>query len=107
MILSYAKTGFLPYQVEITLHIKQPVSDQLLTMLSGQGINARKLIQVENGEQYLLFSQTAAIRFSEIVFTKEKAQQMPLWKDKIAFDEAEQSFKGKGSWENYEVIKTF
>lgn len=107
MILAYGNNSLRPFQVDITLHIKQPVSDQLLSMLSGQGINPQKLIKEEDGVQYLLFSQTAVIRFEEMAFTKEKAQQMPLWKDKIAYDEAEQLFKGKGSYEDYEIIKTF
>jgi hypothetical protein len=45
--------------------------------------------------------------FLGIDTTREKAMQMPSWKDKLTYDPAGGEIIGKGIYKEYEVTKTF
>ncbi len=85
MLLLYTRQLHLPLLMEITLTLPPQGGDT----------------QTEQG------AQTVAIQFGTIATTREKALLMPLWKDKINYDDASKTFIGKGSCAGYEVITTF
>jgi hypothetical protein len=107
IVLEYSHKDYLPKLMQMEIHMQQPLSDDLLTALKNDNIDDTKLIQIIGGEKYLVRTQKVSVVFSEINNTKQKAMQMPLWKDILDFRETEQEFTAKGVYEGYEVTKMF
>ena len=105
--LEYSHKDYLPKLMQMDIHMQQPLSDDLLDALKNDNIDDTKLIQIIGGEKYLVRTQKVSVVFSEINNTKQKAMQMPLWKDILDFRETEQEFTAKGVYEGYEVTKMF
>jgi hypothetical protein len=85
MLLLYTRQMHLPLLMEITIILPQQNAESTTNMLA----------------------QTVSIRFGAIGMTREQTVQMPLWKDKIVYDDSSGTFRGTGSCDGYEVIKTF
>jgi hypothetical protein len=85
MFLQYTRQMHLPLLMEITIFLPQQNAGSTTDMLT----------------------QTVSIRFGTIGMTKEQAVQMPLWKEKIAYDDSTGTFTGIGPYDGYELIKTF
>jgi hypothetical protein len=85
MLLKYTRQMHLPLLMEITIILPQQGAASTTDMVT----------------------ETVSIRFGTIGMTREQTVQMPLWKEKIVYDDGSGTFRGTGSYEGYEVIKTF
>jgi len=105
--LDYTASDHLPNAMEIEMHMQQPADEDMISQIKAQGVDDSKLIQLINGAKYLVRMQKLQMVFGAIDFSKEKAAQMPLWKEVITFNPAEQQYTGKAALTGYEVTKTF
>jgi len=105
--LLFTEKEHLPQQIEIEMRMQQPANDEMIAQIKNQGVDERKLIQLINGQQYLVRMQKMSVAFEHIDHSKEKVMQMPLWKDILDFNTAEQTYTGKAAYAEYEVTKTF
>jgi hypothetical protein len=81
MMLVYTRESHLPVQMQVTMRLRPQGTEQV--------------------------KQTAAVDFGTIETTKQKAAEMPSWKDRLTYDPVSNIYKGKGPCSGYEVIKTF
>lgn len=107
MIVRYNRQSHLPVLMELDMHVRQDETEQLLDMLKDQGFDVVKMEQEKDGKKSLTMTQIASVLFGAIEMTKEKAIQMPLWKERIDYDDQLKNYSGKGRCEGYEIVKTF
>lgn len=107
MKVLFSAHSFLPYAIEMSIEVWQPASEQFLAILNNQAGLSENLVMVKDGIKYIKMTQTVALNFTQMDLSGEKALQMPSWKSCLGFNQAEQSFRGKDKYENYEVIQTF
>ena len=107
MLMEYTKQGHLPLLMRIAVRIREQASDQMANMLKSSGFDVQQMKEDLGGQQSLVMTQTASVRFGAIETTKEAAMQMPLWKDKLSYDPVSGNYSGKGNLSGYRIIKTF
>jgi hypothetical protein len=106
--LQYSGKNFMPQLMDMQVKMKQHIPDQQIQMLKGQGTDTRQAIQKIDGINYLIRNQRVTVIFKNIDNTKEKAMQMPSWKDKLNYNAADNEFTAKGTmYSDYEITKTF
>lgn len=105
--LSYMRKTFLPLEMKMIVSAKQKATGEMISQLAAQGVNTDKMVENIGGEPYLVFSQTADTQFTDIKLSEEQAEQMPRWKEEVAYDGNQKTFTGKGICEGYEVIQAF
>jgi hypothetical protein len=103
----YNGNNLRPYRLDVTLLFREPASQQAMEELRRRGIDPGKLVHIREGAPWLVLSQTMSIRFVEMNQDRQEAERMPSWTEKVAYDAGEQTFRGKGSYVDYEVTKTF
>jgi len=104
--LQYSNKNKIPELLQLTVSMKQPVSDETVKQVKSSS-EEKQLIQVIDGLPYLVRRQSVTIRFEDIDYSKEKAMQIPSWKSRIGFNQADGVFTGKDKYSDYEITKTF
>ncbi|MDR3715179.1 MAG: hypothetical protein P4L51_20385 [Puia sp.] len=107
MALQYSKRSYLPRFLEMSLRTRQPGSEQMEGALRSQGFDISRMVSEKEGSRSLVITQTVSIQFGEISLDREKALNMPSWKDKVNYDPASNGFSGVGACTGYEMIRTF
>ena len=105
--LLFTEKEHLPQQLEIEMRMRQPANDEMIAQIKDQGVDDKKLIQLINGQQYLVRMQKMTVAFENISTAKEKVLRMPVWKDILDFNVEEQNYTGKAAYAEYEITKTF
>jgi len=105
--LLFTEKDHIPQQVDIEMRMEQPANDEMIEQIKSQGVDERKLIQLINGQRYLIRMQKMSVVFESISNTKQKAMQIPLWQNILDFDAVKQSYTGKGVYAEYAVTKTY
>lgn len=105
--LQYSGKSFLPELLQMNVNMKQQIPDEQIQQLKDQGTDTRQLIQKIGNSNYLVRNQRVKVTFENIDNTKEKAMQIPSWKEKLNYNLIENEFSGKGVYSDYEVIKIF
>jgi hypothetical protein len=103
--LQYAAKNFMPQVMEMDVNARQAIAEETVQQLKGTG-NIR-LMQTIEGINYLVRKQKLTMEFSNLDNSKEKARQMPGWKDKLEYNAATQVFTAKEKYIEYAVTKTF
>jgi hypothetical protein len=103
--LQYSGKNFIPQLLEMNVRMKQPVTQGQLEELNSNA--PKQNIEQVGATSYFVHSQKVTVQFADIDNTKEKALQMPTWKERLAYDEQSKEFTGKGGWSTYEITKTF
>jgi hypothetical protein len=107
VLLEYTKKEHLPLLMRMTTRVREQQTEAISTMLRSSGFDVQRMGEDVDGVRSLIMTETASVRFGTMETTKEKAMQMPVWKDKIAYDPLSGNFSGKGNYYGYQVIKTF
>lgn len=107
MLMEYTKQGHLPLLMQITVRIREQATDQVEGMLKSSGFDVQQMREDLAGQQSLVMTQTASVRFGAMETTREAAMQMPLWKEKLSYDPVSGNYSGKGDYSGYRIIKTF
>jgi len=107
MLVAYTKQRRLPVLMQVTMRVREQESGSMVEALRSKGFAVEKMVEEKDGIRSLVMTQMASVQFGLIEKTKEKAMQMPSWKEKIAYDAVVRDFSGKGECSGYEVIKTF
>jgi hypothetical protein len=107
MLMEYTKEGHLPLLMQITMRLREPATDQVVNMLKSSGFDVQQMKEDLSGQQSLVMTQTALVRFGLMETTKEAALQMPLWKEKLSYDPVSGNYSAKGNYSGYKIIKTF
>jgi uncharacterized protein YoaH (UPF0181 family) len=105
--LQYSGKNFLPELMELNVNMKQQIPDEQIQMMKDQGTETGEAIQSIGNTNYLVRTQKVTVQFENIDNTKQKAMQMPSWKERLIFNEAAGEFSGKGIYSDYEITKTF
>jgi hypothetical protein len=107
MRVVYDRGSHLPLKMEVSMHLRNEENEQMKNVLKVNGFDVVKMASEKDGKKSLSMTQTASVSFGEIETTKEKATQMPLWRDRVDYDDHSKNYSGRGRCEGYEVIKTF
>ncbi|MBN9384680.1 MAG: hypothetical protein J0H74_28255 [Chitinophagaceae bacterium] len=107
MLVVYHRGSHLPVRMEMNMHLRNEENEQMTEALKANGFDVAKMTSVKDGRKSLDMTRTASINFGEIEIVKEKAEQMPLWRDRVDYDGDTKTYNGKGRCEGYEVTKTF
>ena len=107
ILIRYVKTSHLPLIMAVTMQLRQAPSQGISDQLKKEGFDVAKMVVERDGRRSLVLKQSMLVSFGAIAEDKADAMKMPSWKQKIAYDQAVQDFKGIGPCEGYEVIKTF
>lgn len=107
MLVVYHRGSYLPVRMEMRMHLRNDENEQMKEALQASGFDIVRLTAEKDGKKCLFLTQTASIGFGEIDITKEKAAQMPLWKDRVEYDGNLRTYKGRDKCVDYEIIKTF
>jgi hypothetical protein len=105
--LQYSGKKFIPQLLEMDVQMKQLLADEQVQQLKNQGANTDQVIQKIGNDNYFIREQKVTVAFSDIDNSKEKAMQMPSWKNKLNYDSVSNEFSGKGIYSDYEITKTF
>jgi hypothetical protein len=105
--LQYAAKNFMPQIMEMDVNARQAVTEETVQQLKNNDNNTSKLVQNIAGINYLVRNQKLTMEFSNLDNSKEKAMQMPTWKDKLDYNTATQVFTAKEKYSDYVVTKTF
>lgn len=104
--LQYSDKKKTPELMQLIVRMKQPATDEMVQQVKSNS-QERQLIQVIDGQPYLVRRQSVTIRFEDIDYSKEKAMQIPSWQNRIGFNPADGVFTGKNKYSDYEITKTF
>jgi len=107
MLVVYHRGSHLPVRMEMSMHVRNEENEQMTQVLKANGFDVVKMVSEKDGKRSLAMTRTASVSFGEIDITKEKATKMPLWRDRVNYDDNSKNYSGKGRCEGYEVIKTF
>jgi len=107
MVLAYHRGSHLPLLMEINMHMRNEATEQMADMFRANGFNVAKMEMEKDGKKSLETTETVSVVFREIEVAKDKAGQMPLWRDRVNYDANSNNYSGRGRCEGYEVIKTF
>jgi len=107
MAVTYRRDTHLPVLMELSMHVRQDETEEMVELLKTQGFDVGKMEVEQDGKKTLGMTQTASVSFEGIEMTKEKAMGMPVWTAQVGYDDQSKNFSGKGRCEGYEVIKTF
>jgi hypothetical protein len=107
MFVTYHRGSYLPVRMEMRMHLRNEDNEQIEEALKTNGFDIVKMVAEKEGKKCLSMTQTASIGFGDIENTKEKAAQMPLWKDWVEYDGNLKIYKGRDKCADYEIIKTF
>lgn len=102
--LEYNQQTLLPKTMGLEIQIQQAVDDEILSALKNEGRDVNAVLQTINGVKYVVRKQLVSVQFENIDTSKEKAQQIPSWRDRLDFTT---DFAGKGIYKDYELTKTF
>lgn len=105
--LEYDQKNYLPKNIQVSMSMQQPATDDMITSIKSQGVDDTKLIQLIQEKKYLVRKQTALTTFKDISNTKESVVSMPSYKQILDFNPANQTYTGKGKYSEYEVTKTY
>lgn len=105
--LEYQAENFQPLLMDIHINMQEPANDELLAALKTEGIEDPRLIQIIDGNKYVIRKQQVSISFLDMDTSKEKAMQMPDWRSKLLYDTSKNDFAAKGIYSEYEITKTF
>jgi hypothetical protein len=105
--LQYSGKKLLPELLQMNVSMKQLVSDEQLQQLQAAGASAKQAIQTTGDNNYFVRNQRVTVTFENVDNSKEKAQQMPVWQNKLNYNAVTNEFTGKGSYSDYEITKTF
>jgi hypothetical protein len=105
--LQYASKNYMPQIMEMDVNARQAIAEETVQQLKDNGTNTSQLVQKIAGISYMIRNQKLTMEFSNMDNSKEKARQMPSWKDKLDYDEATKEFTAKEKYSDYEVTKTF
>ncbi|MDO6433980.1 hypothetical protein Q4E93_25455 [Flavitalea sp. BT771] len=107
MVLIYHRGSHLPLLMEVSMHMRNEATEQMGDMFKANGFNVAKMETEKDGRKNLEITQTVSVSFREIEVAKDKAGQMPLWRDRVNYDAKSNNYSGRARCEGYEVIKTF
>jgi hypothetical protein len=105
--LDYSGKTFLPALLKMNVKMKQVLEEEQVAQLKNEGKNAAKALEKIGDRDYLVRNQGVTVSFIDIDNSKEKAMQIPQWQEKINYDKETNEFKGKGTYSDYEIVKTF
>jgi hypothetical protein len=105
--LQYSGKKFMPELLDMNVNMKQLITDEQIEELKNQGADIKQAIQTVGGNNYFIRSQRVTVTFENVDNSKEKAQQIPQWQDKLNYNPANNEFSGKGIYSDYEITKTF
>jgi hypothetical protein len=106
MRVEFKKDSHLPLIMEVMMRVRQEGSNQIGDLLIKQGFDVDEMKESLNGVPFFVMDQTAAVRFDEVMTTREQAIQMPLWTEKLVYDRIA-GFTGTGVCVGYAVTKSF
>jgi hypothetical protein len=107
MRLEFSKESHLPLVMEVIMRVRQEGSDPVRNLLIKQGFDVDDMRDSLSGVSFFVLNQAAVVRFDEVSTTRDKAIQMPLWTEKLAYDRNAGLFTGLGTCVGYAVTKTF
>jgi len=105
--LRYSGKNFLPQLLEMDVLMKQKLSDEQMTQMEMADAGAKNAVQRVGGDNYLMRTQKVTVTFEDVDNSKEKAVQIPSWKEKLNYNTVKNEFSGKGIYSDYEITKTF
>lgn len=105
--LDYSEKTFLPQLIEISIELKQPISEEEAQAIHSEGYDETKLIKVVDGKKEIVRKQKVSIAFTEINSDKQILERMPIYKSSFRLDAITAEFTGMGKYKDYEVTKTF
>ena len=105
--LQYSNKKKMPELMQLNVNMKQAVTEEMAKQVKSGKLEGAQLIQVSNGQPYLMRHQSVTIHFENIDYSKEKAMQIPSWKSRISFNPEDGVFTGKDKYSDYEITKTF
>jgi len=105
--VQYSNEKKLPELMQLDVNMKQAATDEMVQQVKSSSARNAQLVQMIDGQPYLVRHQSVTIRFENIDNSKEKAMQIPSWKSRIDFNPTVGVFRGKGNFSDYEITKTF
>lgn len=103
--LQYSRKKFMPEQWEMNVKMKQAITEEMAQQFKSQG--AEQVVKSINGNNYFMRDQHVTVTFGSIDNSKEKAMQMPSWKQKLDYNTNSNEFSAKNMYSDYEITKTF
>jgi hypothetical protein len=111
MSVWYFRSSLLPIRIEVSVKSQRPVDEQTIARLrttsGSNGIDIAPFIVEKDGVRWLNLSQVASVRFGSIEEGKVVAAHMPQWQTKLGYDPGSGVWKGIGTCDGYEIMKTF
>lgn len=93
--------------MEMTIRLRNEETEQMREIFTGNGFDVSRMESESGGKKSLSLTQQVVVRFEHIETSEEKAVKMPLWAERVGYDQETKTFSGKGRCEGYEVIMTF
>lgn len=103
--LKYSGKTYIPDLLQMNITMKQPIDDYQVQQLKEADV--KTAVQTIGSTRYFTRNQTVTIAFADISNSKEKAMQIPSWKEMLNYNGNGNEFSGKGNYNNYEITKTF
>lgn len=105
--LEYDAGNYHPVSMKMDVCMREPADDDLIATLASEGITDPRLVEIKDGQKFIIRKQAVSISFSGIDTSPDKSGSMPSWKDKLVLNGQNGEFEGKGPFREYEIIKTF
>lgn len=107
IVFQYASKEMLPELMDMSVTMKQAIEEEYIAQMKEKGIKTEELVQRTGSASFMVRSQRFTMSFKDFDLTKEKAMQMPGWKEKLSYNPSTETFTGKGAYSDYEITKTF
>ncbi|MBC7510997.1 MAG: hypothetical protein H7320_19965 [Ferruginibacter sp.] len=105
--IEYERKTYIPRILEMNAAMKKPVDEEMLGQIQEETGDIKTAVVKEGTDMFIVRNQGVKISFENISFNKDKAVQMPVWKDRLTYDIMTKEFLAKGIYNDYEITKTF
>lgn len=107
VLLEYNIANYLPTMIEMEIYIQQPITEDILALMKEQHLDENKLVQVVDGNKYVVRKQKMHTVFTTIESGKAVAIKIPDWKTVVDYNIHTKVFTGKAALANYTVTQMF
>ncbi len=106
-IIYYDSDKKLPLKLQMEIVLKEDATQDLMEMFAEEGINAKNMIEVENGKSIVIRKQLITIAIKNISFDKNSLMVMPSQYNYITSSYEAEEPEGAGNYSDYEIRKLF
>lgn len=107
LVIIYDTKKKWPETIEFEIQVREQVGAEMIDLLKEEGLDLKKLVQQEQGSNYIVRRQSMLLEFKNIRFEKEELGTIPGWSDLFKETQGQEEPTPRGKYAGYEVRKLY